>query len=104
MASNHGLSRAVLRVYTRVLLDVYRRGARARGIDDGQGVPGAGTSECRRSCRAAGTPDEAPAAGGPLMLASLSGRGVIFHSAPLECAPAGDCGPLGRHLQSAAAA
>ena len=36
MAWNHGLSRAVLRVYTRVLLDVYRRDARARGIDDGQ--------------------------------------------------------------------
>ena len=32
MAWNHGLSRAVLRVYTRVLLDVYARGARARGI------------------------------------------------------------------------
>ena len=27
---------AVLRVYTRVLLDVYRRGARARGIEGGQ--------------------------------------------------------------------
>ena len=36
MAWNHGLSRAVLRVYTRVLLDVYRRGARARGIEGGQ--------------------------------------------------------------------
>jgi putative transposase len=36
MAWNHGLSRAVLRVYTRVLGDVYRRGARARGIDGGQ--------------------------------------------------------------------
>ena len=36
MAWNHGLSRAVLRVYTRVLLDVYRRGAHARGIDGGQ--------------------------------------------------------------------
>ena len=36
MAWNHGLSRAVLRVYTRVLLDVYARGARARGIDGGQ--------------------------------------------------------------------
>jgi hypothetical protein len=36
MAWNHGLSRAVLRVYTRVLLDVYRRGARARGVDGGQ--------------------------------------------------------------------
>jgi len=36
MAWNHGLSRAVLRVYTRVLGDVYARGARARGIDDGQ--------------------------------------------------------------------
>jgi hypothetical protein len=36
MAWNHGLSRAVLREYTRALLDVYRRGARARGIDGGQ--------------------------------------------------------------------
>ena len=36
MAWNHGLSRAVLRVYTRVLGDVYRRGARARGIGGGQ--------------------------------------------------------------------
>lgn len=36
LAWNHGLSRAVLRVYTRVLLDLYRRGARARGIDGGQ--------------------------------------------------------------------
>jgi putative transposase len=36
LAWNHGLSRAVLRVYTRVLLDVYRRGARARGIEGGQ--------------------------------------------------------------------
>jgi len=36
MAWNHGLSRAVLHVHTRVLLDVYRRGARARGIDGGQ--------------------------------------------------------------------
>jgi hypothetical protein len=36
MAWNHGLSRAVLRVYTRVLLDVYRRGAHARGIGGGQ--------------------------------------------------------------------
>ena len=36
MAWNHGLSRAVLRVYTRVLRDVYTRGARARGIDGGQ--------------------------------------------------------------------
>ena len=35
MAWNHGLSRAVLRVSTRVLLDVYRRGARARGIEGG---------------------------------------------------------------------
>jgi hypothetical protein len=32
MAWNYGLSRAVLRVYTRVLLDVYARGARARGV------------------------------------------------------------------------
>jgi len=36
MAWNHGLSRAVLRVYTRALGDVYRRGARARGIAGGQ--------------------------------------------------------------------
>ena len=36
MAWNHGLSRAVLGVYTRALRDVYRRGARARGIEDGQ--------------------------------------------------------------------
>jgi hypothetical protein len=36
MAWNHGLSRAVLRVYTQVPGDVYRRGARARGIDGGQ--------------------------------------------------------------------
>ena len=36
MAWNHGLSRAVLRVYTRALRDVYRRGARARGMDGGQ--------------------------------------------------------------------
>src|ERR1700687_4589058 len=36
MAWNHGLSRAVLRVFTRVLLEVYARGARARGIEGGQ--------------------------------------------------------------------
>jgi hypothetical protein len=36
MAWNHGLSRAVLRLHTRVLRDVYRRGARARGIAGGQ--------------------------------------------------------------------
>jgi len=36
MAWNHGLSRAVLGVYARVLLDVYARGARERGIDGGQ--------------------------------------------------------------------
>ena len=36
LAWNHGLSRAVLRVYTRVLPDVYRRGTRAHGIDGGQ--------------------------------------------------------------------
>ncbi|HEY1338833.1 MAG TPA: transposase [Bryobacteraceae bacterium] len=36
MAWNHGLSRAVLRVYTQVLGDVYRQGARARGIEGGQ--------------------------------------------------------------------
>src|SRR5215472_14364207 len=35
MAWNHGLSRAVLRVYTRVLLDVYTRGARACGVPGG---------------------------------------------------------------------
>jgi hypothetical protein len=32
MAWNHGLSRAVLRVYTRVLLDMYAGGARERGL------------------------------------------------------------------------
>jgi len=36
MAWNHGLSRAVLRVYARVLLDVYARGARARGVPGGR--------------------------------------------------------------------
>jgi hypothetical protein len=36
MAWNHGLSRAVLRVYTRVLLDVYARSARARGMPRGR--------------------------------------------------------------------
>ena len=36
MAWNHGLSRAVLGVYTRALGDVYARGARARGIEGGQ--------------------------------------------------------------------
>src|SRR5262245_9257008 len=36
MAWNHGLSRAVLRVYTRVLLDVYTRGARERGVPGGR--------------------------------------------------------------------
>jgi len=36
MAWNHGLTRAVLRVYTRVLLDVYARGARARGMPGGR--------------------------------------------------------------------
>jgi hypothetical protein len=36
MAFDHGLSRAVLGVYTRVLLDVYARGARARGLPDGR--------------------------------------------------------------------
>jgi len=36
MAWNHGLSRTVLRVFTRVLLDVYVRGARERGISGGQ--------------------------------------------------------------------
>ena len=35
MAWNHGLSRAVLGVYARVLLDVYARGARERGIEGG---------------------------------------------------------------------
>ena len=36
MAWNHGLSRAVLGVYARVLLGVYARGAREAGIDGGQ--------------------------------------------------------------------
>jgi len=36
MAWHHGLSRAVLRVYTRALGAVYARGARARGIEGGQ--------------------------------------------------------------------
>ena len=36
MSWNHGLSRAVLGVYTRVLGDVYTRGARERGIAGGQ--------------------------------------------------------------------
>ena len=36
LAWNHGLSRAVLRVYTRVLLGVYARGARARGVPGGR--------------------------------------------------------------------
>jgi hypothetical protein len=36
MAWNHGLSRAVLRVYTRVLLDVYARGAREYGVPGGR--------------------------------------------------------------------
>jgi len=36
MAWNHGLSRAVLRVYTRVLLDVYARGAREWGVPGGR--------------------------------------------------------------------
>ena len=36
MAWNHGLSRAVLGVYTRALREVYRRGARARGIAGAQ--------------------------------------------------------------------
>jgi hypothetical protein len=36
MAWNHRLSRAVLRGYTRVLLDVCAGGARARGTDGGQ--------------------------------------------------------------------
>jgi hypothetical protein len=36
MALNHRLSRAVLRVYTRTLREVYRRGAHARGIAGGQ--------------------------------------------------------------------
>jgi len=35
-AWNHGLSRAVLRVYTRALRDLYRRDARTRGIAGGQ--------------------------------------------------------------------
>ena len=36
MAWNRGPSCAVLRVYTRALRDLYRRGARARGIAGGQ--------------------------------------------------------------------
>ncbi len=36
MAWNHGLSRAVLRVFTRVLLNVYARGARACGVPGGR--------------------------------------------------------------------
>ena len=36
MAWNHGLSRAVLRAYTRALGDVYARGARERGITGGR--------------------------------------------------------------------
>jgi hypothetical protein len=36
MAWNHRVSRALLGVYTRVLLDVYARGARERGIEGGQ--------------------------------------------------------------------
>jgi hypothetical protein len=36
MAWNHGLSRAVLGVYTRALGDAYARGARACGIEGGQ--------------------------------------------------------------------
>ncbi|MBI3629049.1 MAG: transposase zinc-binding domain-containing protein [Candidatus Rokubacteria bacterium] len=36
MAWDHGLSRAVLGVYARVLLDVYARGARERGLRDGR--------------------------------------------------------------------
>jgi hypothetical protein len=36
LAWDHGLSRAVLGVYARVLLDVYTRGAHQRGIRDGR--------------------------------------------------------------------
>jgi hypothetical protein len=36
MVWNHGLSRAALRVYTRALLDVYARGARARAVPGGR--------------------------------------------------------------------
>ena len=36
MAWDHGLSRAVLGVYTRVLLDLYAQGARERGIHGGR--------------------------------------------------------------------
>ena len=36
MAFDYGLSRAVLGVFTRVLLDVYTRNARARGIAGGR--------------------------------------------------------------------
>src|SRR6266540_6742460 len=63
MAWNHGLSRAVLRVYTRVLGDVYRRGARARGIDVSSGAG----AERRRGGGGAGDdpPPRAAAAGAP---------------------------------------
>ena len=36
LAWNHGLSRAVLQVYTRVLLDMDARGTRARGVPGGR--------------------------------------------------------------------
>jgi len=36
MAWNHRLTRAMLREYTRVLFDVYARGARARGVPGGR--------------------------------------------------------------------
>jgi hypothetical protein len=52
MAWNHGLCRAVLRVYTRVLLDVYARGARERGLERGQtGMVTALQRELKRGAR-----------------------------------------------------
>src|SRR5262245_36326573 len=49
MAWNHVRSRAVLRVYSRVLLDVYARWARARGVPGGR--PGSVTVMQRRRQR-----------------------------------------------------
>jgi hypothetical protein len=65
MAWDHGLSRAVLGVYARVLLDVYARGVRERGIRDGR----TGTVRPERRRGRAGACDDAPpgaaAAGAP---------------------------------------
>jgi hypothetical protein len=36
LAWDHGVTRAVLAVYARVLLDFYRRGSRERGVHDGR--------------------------------------------------------------------